>query len=230
MHIHADFTQTAVVRPGDVDWTPSPLDGVDRQMLDRIGGEVARATSIVRYAAGSHFGAHMHGGGEEFVVLEGIFSDEHRDYPAGSYVRNPIGTSHTPYSSDGCTIFVKLHQFDAGDTRQFHLDMHSLDLAPLPDGEGVSAAPLHRFGAEEVKLVRWEAGSSHPAHVHPGGSETLVLEGTLADEHGTYPAGTWMRQPPGSSHSPYSESGALIWVKTGHLSPEVLGDWAKAAA
>jgi hypothetical protein len=58
-------------------------------MLDRIGDEVARATSIVRYAPASHFSPHVHDGGEEFLVLEGTFQDEHGDYPVGSYVRNP---------------------------------------------------------------------------------------------------------------------------------------------
>jgi anti-sigma factor ChrR (cupin superfamily) len=77
-------------------------------MLDRIGDEVVRATSIVRYAPGSHFSAHTHGGGEEFFVLNGVFQDEHGDYPVGSYVRNPPTSSHVPGSDLGCVIFVKL--------------------------------------------------------------------------------------------------------------------------
>ena len=75
--------------------------GVDRRPLDRIGEEVARATSIVRYAPGSRFSAHTHGGGEEFIVLDGVFQDEHGDYPPGTYVRNPPGTRHTPGSEPG---------------------------------------------------------------------------------------------------------------------------------
>ncbi|GAL13613.1 hypothetical protein JCM19233_4618 [Vibrio astriarenae] len=51
--------------------------------LDRVGGEVARATSIVRYKPNSAFSPHTHDGGEEFFVLEGVFSDEHGDYPQG---------------------------------------------------------------------------------------------------------------------------------------------------
>jgi quercetin dioxygenase-like cupin family protein len=108
MRVNADFDQRVVSRPEDQHWIASPLAGVDRIMLDRVGGEVARATSIVRYAPGSHFSAHTHGGGEEFVVLDGVFSDEHGDYPAGSYVRNPIGTAHAPHSRDGCTNFLKV--------------------------------------------------------------------------------------------------------------------------
>ena len=99
------------------------MPGVERRMLDRIGDEIARTTTIVRYAANSHFLEHCHTGGEEFIVLEGIFQDENGDYPAGTYVRNPPTTNHSPRSDKGCTIFVKLWQFDMQDRKQFHLTM-----------------------------------------------------------------------------------------------------------
>src|SRR5918993_663748 len=105
-----DGTQRRL-HPARLPWAPSPMAGVERRMLDRVGGEVARATSIVRYAPGSRFSAHAHGGGEEFLVLEGVFSDEHGDFPTGSYVRNPPTSRHTPGSESGCTLFVKLWQF-----------------------------------------------------------------------------------------------------------------------
>ena len=108
MELNADFSKRAVVHAARVSWVPSPIAGVERRMLDRIGEEVSRATSIVRYAPNSHFSAHTHGGGEEFFVLDGVFSDEHGDFPAGSYIRNPPGSRHTPGSEKGCTIFVKL--------------------------------------------------------------------------------------------------------------------------
>src|SRR6201993_3091070 len=115
MNLNSDFAARAAVHAGRLDWTPSPIPGVDRRMLDRIGDEVARATSIVRYAPHSRFPSHTHGGGEEFLVLDGVFQDEHGDYPAGTYVRNPPTSSHTPGSQPGCTIFVKLWQFDPSD-------------------------------------------------------------------------------------------------------------------
>jgi len=227
MRINADFSKKAVIRPGDIDWVPSPLAGVERMMLDRIGGEVARATSIVRYAAGSYFDPHVHGGGEEYLVLEGIFSDEHGDYPVGTYVRNPVGTRHKPFSKDGCTIFVKLHQFQPGDDDQKTIDTNA-GTYNYYGGEGVSVMDLHDIPHETVKMIRWDAGSSYPEHMHEGGSENLVLSGTLSDEDGDYPAGTWIRHPHGSRHSPYSKDGALVWSKTGHLTEEALGKWAKA--
>jgi len=142
MNLNADFGARAAVHATRLDWTPSPIPGVDRRMLDRIGDEVARATSIVRYAPHSHFSPHTHGGGEEFLVLEGVFQDEHGDYPAGTYVRNPPTSSHTPGSEPGCTIFVKLWQFDPRDRRPVRTDTSSLSLVPLPGLPGVELAQL----------------------------------------------------------------------------------------
>jgi anti-sigma factor ChrR (cupin superfamily) len=219
MQINADFSQHVVIRPEEQRWVPSPMPGVTRIMLDRIGAEVARATSIVRYAPGSRFSAHRHDGGEEFLVLDGVFSDEHGDYPAGTYVRNPIGSAHAPHSDEGCTIFVKLHQFEADDQAPVRIDTRREHFQPgrVP---GLSVLPLHRFGSEEVALVRWAPGTRFHAHRHWGGEEILVLEGVFSDEHGTYPAGTWLRSPHGSVHTPFSTEGCLIYVKTGHLPAE----------
>jgi len=218
--IRADFSERVIVRPGDVDWVPSPMAGVERQMLDRIGDEVARATSIVRYAPDSYFSAHTHGGGEEFFVLEGTFSDENGDYPPGTYVRNPIGSKHTPHSAEGCTIFVKLHQFDEADTEQKVISTQAADFLPgaVP---GLSVLPLHSHGAENVALVKWEPGTVFNPHRHWGGEEILVLDGVFQDDMGDYPKGTWLRSPHLSQHSPYSEVGCLIYVKTGHLPMEM---------
>ncbi len=221
MRINADFSQRVVVRPEDYDWVKSPAAGVERMMLDRIGDEVARATSIVRFAPDSYFDAHTHGGGEEFFVLDGVFSDETGDYPAGTYVRNPIGTSHKPHTVEGCTILVKLHQFDKEDTAHFYIDTNT---APLRPGvaDGLSVLPLHNAASENVALVRWAPGTRFSAHTHWGGEEIFVLDGTFQDEHGSYPKGTWLRSPHLSQHNPWSDEGCLIYVKTGHL-PVVAG-------
>jgi anti-sigma factor ChrR (cupin superfamily) len=219
MEIRADFSERAVVYTPDLDWSPSPLPGVERRMLDRIGDEVARATSIVRYAPESHFSPHTHDLGEEFLVLEGTFSDEHGDYPAGTYVRNPPGSSHTPYTIDGCTIFVKLRQFDLDDQSHVRIETRNAPFVPgaVP---GLTVRPLHDFKGENVALVRWAPGTEFHPHTHMGGEEILVLEGTFSDEHGDYPAGTWLRSPHASVHRPFSKEGCLIYVKVGHLPPE----------
>ncbi|WP_127115900.1 cupin domain-containing protein [Shimia sediminis] len=221
MRINADFSERVVIRPDEHDWVKSPANGVERMMLDRIGEEVARATTLVRFAPGSYFDAHTHGGGEEFFVLEGVFSDETGDYPAGTYVRNPIGTAHKPHTEGGCTIFVKLHQFDAEDQAQFHVDTRTAAFGPGVH-PGLSVLPLHSVAGENVALVRWAPGTEFTRHRHWGGEEILVLEGRFQDEHGEYPAGTWIRSPHMSEHTPFSEEGCLIYVKTGHLTPDVV--------
>jgi anti-sigma factor ChrR (cupin superfamily) len=228
MLINADFTARVVVRPGDADWTPSATPGVERLMLDRIGDEVARATSIVRYAPDSSFPVHEHGGGEEFLVLDGVFSDEHGDYPAGTYVRNPIGSRHAPHSAKGCTIFVKLHQFDPRDAEQKVVMPAQRDFRPgLVDG--LSVLPLHEFEGEHAALVRWLPGTRFRRHTHWGGEEILVLDGVFEDEHGAYPKGSWLRNPHGSEHTPFSDEGCLIFVKTGHLG-SMLDRWSGRAS
>ncbi|MEI4233143.1 cupin domain-containing protein [Roseovarius sp. D22-M7] len=216
MRVNADFSQRVVIRPEDYEWVQSPAGGVDRMMLDRVGDEVARATTIVRFAPDSWFDAHTHGGGEEYLVLDGVFSDESGDYPAGTYVRNPIGTRHKPHTKDGCTILVKLHQFDPSDTDHFHVDTNRAEFQPGP-AEGVEILPLHSAVNETVRLVRMAPGTRLEAHRHAGGKEIFVLSGTYQDEHGDYPAGTWIRSPDRSEHTPFSDEGCVIYVKTGHL-------------
>lgn len=216
--LNADFSQRIVIRPDDYRWVESPMPGVERMMLDRIGDEVARATSIVRYAPFSEFSEHTHSGGEEFFVLDGVFSDENGSYEKGSYVRNPIGTSHTPkIGKEGAIIFVKLQQFNAADTTQTVIDTHT---TPWRQGlvDGLHVMPLHEFEGEHVALVKWAPNTQFSSHRHWGGEEIFVLEGTFHDEHGQYPKGSWIRSPHLSQHTPFTkEDGALIYVKVGHL-------------
>ena len=216
MRLNADFNERVVIDTKAMAWEASPMAGVYRRKLDRIGDEVARATSLVKYDPNSYFSPHIHSGGEEFFVLDGVFSDEHGDYPAGTYVRNPIGSKHKPHSKDGCVIFVKLHQFDAGDTEQFSINTNK---AEFQQGavDGLTVLPLHNYEGENCALVRWQAGTKFNPHRHFGGEEILVLDGTFQDENGDYPAGTWIRSPHLSMHHPFSDEGCLLYVKTGHL-------------
>ena len=217
MKINADFNQRVVLETNELEWLNSPMQGVQRRMLDRDGEEVARATSLVKYDPGSYFSAHTHGGGEEFFVLEGTFSDEHGDYPAGTYVRNPVGSTHKPHSKDGCTIFVKLWQMSPEDTEQKTINTNTTGWIPGLV-KGLNVMPLHTHGTESIALVKWEPGTKFQTHRHWGGEEIFVLEGTFADEQGVYPQGTWLRNPPNSIHTPFSDEGCIIYVKTGHLS------------
>ena len=217
MNINSDFKKRVVQTPAEAVWTASPLPGVDRRMLDRVGDEVARATSIVRYAPGSRFERHVHAGGEEIFVLQGVFSDERGDHPAGTYLRNPPGSSHAPFSRDGCLLFVKLWQFAPDDTESVTFDTTAAAWYPgrVP---GLSVMPLHEHDGVNTALVRWAPATRFTPHTHIGGEEILVLAGTFRDENGAYPAGSWLRSPSGSRHTPYTgPEGALIYVKVGAL-------------
>ena len=222
MELNSDFALRVVQYARDALWTASPLPGVERRMLDRSGGEVARATSIVRYAAASRFERHVHGGGEEILVLEGVFSDERGDHPAGTYLRNPPGTSHAPFSRGGCSLFVKLWQFAADDLAPVRIDTSSAVWRPglVP---GLAVLPLHEHDGVSTALVRWAPHTRFNPHTHPGGEEILVLEGVFRDEAGDYPVGTWLRNPRGSRHTPSTGAeGALIYVKVGAIGADFL--------
>jgi len=221
MNLNADFTKRAVVHGARIAWVPSPMRGVDRRMLDRIGDEVARATSIVRYAPGSAFSAHTHTGGEEFLVLEGVFTDEHGDYPAGTYVRNPIGTAHIPSSDPGATIFVKLWQFDKSDRHQFRVDTEAAEYLADPAKPGVATLVLHQHARETVTMERWAPGTEVTLHA-PGGLEALVVKGGFAEGGEDFGPQSWLRLPCGAAtHAMAGRDGAQVWIKRGHLAAGV---------
>jgi anti-sigma factor ChrR (cupin superfamily) len=217
MELNADFSKRAVVHPALVSWVPSPIAGIERRMLDRIGEEVARATSIVRYAPNSHFSAHAHGGGEEFFVLDGVFSDERGDSPAGSYVRNPPGSRHTPGSSKGCTIFVKLWQFDPEDRTHVRIDATRMPFLPAQDRPGVEVLSLYQDAREKVRLERWSADTQIVLRATVG-VEILVLEGGFSDGDETFERQSWLRLPVDVMLTARTgANGCKVWIKTGHL-------------
>ena len=186
-------------------------------MLDRIGGEVARATSIVRYAPESQFSPHVHSGGEEFIVLEGVFQDEHGDFPAGSYIRNPPQSKHTPGSKPGCIIFVKLWQFDLNDRSHVRIATNKMRFIAAPNQSGVEIMPLFSDGREDVRLERWAAGAAIDLAL-PGGGEVLCLSGRFEEGGETFMQQSWLRLPSGARLSAKAgDNGATVWVKSDHL-------------
>ena len=215
MQLHTDYTMPAVSRASETQWVPSPLKGVDRKMLERNGEEVARATSIVRYAPGSHFSPHMHTGGEEFLVLEGVFSDEHGHYPAGMYVRNPVGSKHRPFSEDGCTIMVKLWQYPADDQTFVRTNIFDETLWRAHE-DGSTRLQLHQTEHEHVEALKIPCGTSISVGAG-GGTEMFVLKGSMEVSGETYGPGDWLRYPVGESATIKAGEGLILWKKAGHL-------------
>jgi ChrR Cupin-like domain len=217
MELNANFSQWVAVHAAWLPWVASPIAGVERRMLDRIGDEVARATSIVRYAPASRFSAHTHGGGEEFLVLDGVFQDEHGDYPAGSYVRNPPTSRHTPGSAPGCVLFVKLWQFDLKDRTPVRLDAQALAYTYAPGRPGVEIALLFNDSREQVRMERWAPNTSVELDL-PDGGEFLVLDGGFDEGGEHFALQSWLRLPPkGRLDATAGRDGCRLWVKTGHL-------------
>ena len=217
MDLNADFSKRVLVHSDQIDWLASPMPCVDRRMLDRIGDEVARATTIVRYAPGSQFSEHTHSGGEEFLVLDGVFSDEHGDFPVGSYIRNPPTTAHTPGSKPGCTIFVKLWQFDLEDRTQVMIDMNKAEFIPVADRAGVAALPLFHDARETVRAEVWAPGSTVKLDL-PEGGEFLVLDGGFSESGDALVKGSWLRLPSGARLDAVAgQDGARVWMKLRHI-------------
>lgn len=213
--LNMDFAKKVVIRSDELDWQKSPMEGVLRKPLAREEAERGHATSIVRYEAGARFRTHEHPLGEEILVLDGTFSDEHGNFGPGTYFRNPPGTSHAPFSENGCTLFVKLHQFQPNDTQPVCIDTNTT--AWLPGQGGLEVMPLHDFEGEHTALVKWPAGEVFQPHKHFGGEEIFVLSGEFCDEHDRYPKDTWIRSPHMSQHHPFVEQETIILVKVGHL-------------
>lgn len=217
MKLHADLSQRAAVHAAQLPWLASPIAGVERRMLHRMGDEVAQATSIVRYAPGSQFSAHTHTGGEEFLVLEGVFQDEHGDYPAGSYIRNPPQSRHTPGSAPGTTIFVKLWQFDLQDRTPVRVPGDKLARIADATRPGVQVSPLFRDENEDVRLELWPASSRMELNL-PEGGEFLLLEGAFSEGGETFAPQSWLRLPRASRLvAEVGAQGARVWAKLGHL-------------
>ena len=215
MHLNADFSQRALVRFDENDWVASPMPGVRRRMLDRIGEEVARATSIVQFDPGSAFSPHTHDGGEEYVVLDGTFQDEDGDFPTGFYVRNPPTSSHAPAAMEGAIILVKLHQFDPDDRTQVQIDSRASTWSETEPG--VKTLHLHSDACETVAMERWEPGATRSLDAS-GGLEVFVIMGAVSDGTDTLARWDWLRLPVGSEfRATAGPEGAQIWIKSGHL-------------
>ena len=216
--LNMDLSQRVVISTQEQAWLDSPSPTVFRKPLERAAAESGHTTSIVKYQAGASFNSHSHPYGEEILVLEGIFSDEEGDYPAGTYIRNPPGSSHAPFSKEGCVLLVKLNQFDKRDLHKVRINTCTHEWRPGIGG--LQVMPLHEFEHEHIALVKWPAGERFQAHRHFGGEEILVLSGEFRDEHGAYPQYTWLRSPHQSEHFPFVKQDTIIYVKTGHLYPK----------
>ena len=217
--INADLSVRAVAHTERMEWTSSPSGTVWRKRVHLFGApESGQVTSVVRYEPQSSFPSHDHPQGEEILVLDGVFSDEHGDWPAGTYLLNPEGFQHAPFSEAGCLLFVKLRQFPGRDRRHVAVDTNALEWQPdrVP---GIARKLLYKQSgfSDEMYLERWGSGAEVGAIAYENGAELFVIDGEFTDEQGSYSQGSWLRMPAGSKHHPRSESGCKLYVKTAGL-------------
>lgn len=207
-----DFSRPVIVDTGKLDWVSSPRPGVERRALEREQEESGLTTSIVRYAAGASFSRHTHTGGEEILVLEGTFSDESGDFPQGTYVRNPPGTQHTPFSRSGCVIFVKLCQMKFNGEVATRINTHEAEWQ-LREADGYSFQTLYESEDERVQLVALSPNSAICVQERDRGLEILTIDGELEVNNIVYAPMTWMRFPVGAMVSVASHAHSKYWWK-----------------
>ena len=193
--INGDLSVRAVVDTGRLDWAPSPSGSVWRKRVHLVGPpESGQVTSVVRYEPNSRFPAHDHPEGEEILVLDGVFSDEHGDWPAGSFLLNPEGFRHAPFSEHGCLLLVKLRQFPGRERRHVVVDTQELEWKQdsIP---GVAHKLLYQQPGfhDSMRIERWEPRTDFGTITFEHGVEYFVLDGGFADDVGAYAAGCWMR-------------------------------------
>jgi len=206
-------------------WTPSPSGTVWRKRVHLVGpAESGQVTSVVRYDRNSSFPVHDHPDGEEILVLQGVFSDQQGDWPAGTFLLNPEGFRHAPFSKEGCVLLVKLRQYPGTDRRHVAVDTNKL---PWQSSEiaRLSRKPLYRQEgfADSVELQKWEQGADPGVVTYPEGAEIFVIDGGFEDENGRFGQGCWLRFPAGASHELQSHGGCTLYVKTGGLAYLVPG-------
>lgn len=215
--LHGDLSARAVAHSTAMPWVASPSASVQRKRLHRTGGEEdGQVTSVVRYAAGAKFPAHDHPEGEEILVLDGIFSDEHGDWPAGTFLANPEGFRHAPFSREGCMLFVKLRQLAGTERVHVALQTHSMDWSATST-PGIARKTLldEASSPDETHLERWSMDASPGRRTYPGGAELFVVEGMFSDEADTYETHSWVRLPPGATHHPRPARECVVYIKTG---------------
>ena len=214
--INADLAIRTIARTEDMEWASSPSGTVWRKRVHLVGPpETGQVTSVVRYEPQSTFPSHDHPQGEEILVLDGVFSDEHGNWPKGTYLLNPEGFRHAPFSDPGCLLFVKLRQFPGRDRQHVAVDTNALDWQPSPV-PGVARKLLYRQPgfSDQTCLERWDPGAELGVVSYEQGAELFVIDGEFSDEEGSYSQGSWLRMPVASKHHPRTDGGCTLYLKT----------------
>ena len=234
VELHADKSKPVLVRTSEQEIVSTGAEGVSRQVIERIGGEVARATTIVHYVPNKAFPRHVHSGGEEFVVLQGVWRDDYGAFPKYSYVRNYIGSSHEPsMGPEGCAIMVKLRQMSTKVEEPLHTSWNADPKVPEgweEAGPNRKVKHIYKSELETVSFEQWAPGFSGVVDVPQHGKEIFVIDGSFTTQYGEHDERSWLRVASGEQAptvSAVGPEGCFVYVKEGHLaSDEVSVDMA----
>ena len=220
LSLNGNLAMRVAVDTQSMDWLESPGGHVLRKRVHGVGpAESGQVTSVVRYAPGAVFPEHDHPEGEEILVLDGIFSDEHGDWPAGTYLLNPEGFHHGPFSRAGCTLLVKLRQYPGAD--RIHVALQSND-QPWASSirKNVAWKKLYAQApyTDHMRIESWSSPAAMGQLNFPQGAELFILQGSFADEFGSYPTHSWLRIPAGGHITPSSEEYCELYIKEGGFS------------
>ena len=211
MNLHSDHSLRIVVDATDL---YSGQAG-DRPLEKRAVPTDSRIT-LRSFEAGesmTHDGAKL----LEILVVRGQLSLNGEALGPASYVRLSPGVSVTFTSTEASMVYLNERTPTEPEKDSFAIRGDKLDWRQgmVP---GLKVTSLHQGLTKHTALVRWAPETRFNPHTHVGGEEILVLEGVFRDEHGSYPAGTWIRSPHMSNHRPFTgPEGATILVKVGHL-------------
>ncbi len=219
---NGDFSQRVVILPDDLQWGETEMPGVLFKLFEECRQPYQRRTLLLECLPGSLIKRPDEHAEVEFLVLNGEVADIEGSYPAGTYVRNPDSSTYA-HSEFGCSLFVKLSQIHEDDQQTRIIDTHRENRwLPGPE-EGTEIYPLHMWDAESMFLIRWGGPASVKPSINPHGEELFVIQGELKDRTGSYPQGSWIRNPAESWQSWQADSGTLIYYKHGHF-PENCAD------
>jgi hypothetical protein len=212
--VNVDFNIPVSVETKLIDWQMSSINGNNKKYFERFERTKYYITVLIQFPAGRTFRKFGHEGGMELLVLSGVFSDSDGDYGAGSYVRNPAGTYHQPFTSNGCTVLLKLGRFQPMDRKRVVIDTMNSAHRWLPVADpGVSRLALHHFSEEDIYLyrIRSECWITFKHENH--GLELFICNGSISVKGDLYVPGDWLRYPVGSKVKVSAVGDVCLYVK-----------------
>ena len=211
MTLHADHSHRIVVDATDLH---AGLTG-ERALEQRV--VPAESSVTLRSLKAGETLTHDSAKLLEILVMRGLLDLNGETLGPASYVRLAPSVSVTFTATETSLVYLneRTPTEPEKDSYALHGDQLDWRQGMVP---GLKVTSLHQGLTKHTALVRWAPETRFNPHTHVGGEEILVLEGVFRDEHGSYPAGTWIRSPHMSNHRPFTgPEGATILVKVGHL-------------